>query len=55
LKLYVDLGLKIEKISRILKFKQSNFIAPFIEKCTLSRQNSKTKFEMDQFKKLVCF
>ena len=55
LKLYVDLGLKIDKISRILKFKQSNFIAPFIEKCTLSRQNSKTKFEMDQFKKLVCF
>jgi hypothetical protein len=53
LKLYKDLGLKITKISRILKFKQSNFIAPFIEKCTESRQNASTKFEMDQFKKLV--
>ena len=53
LKLYKDLGLEIIKISRILKFRQSNFIAPFIEKCTQSRQNSTTKFEMDQFKKLV--
>jgi len=53
LKLYKDLGLEIESISRILKFKQSNFIAPFIEKCTLSRQIASTKFEMDQFKKLV--
>ena len=53
LKLYKDLGLEITKISRILKFKQSNFIAPFIEKCTESRQSSTTKFEMDQFKKLV--
>jgi hypothetical protein len=53
LKLYKDLGLEIINISRILKFSQSNFIAPFIEKCTLSRQNAETKFEMDQFKKLV--
>jgi hypothetical protein len=53
LKLYKDLGLEITKISRILKFKQSNFIAPFIQKCTQSRQRAGTKFEMDQFKKLV--
>jgi hypothetical protein len=53
LKLYKDLGLEVINISRILKFSQSNFIAPFIEKCTLSRQNASTKFEMDQFKKLV--
>jgi hypothetical protein len=53
LKLYKELGLEITKIFRILKFKQSNFIAPFIEKCTESRQNASTKFEMDQFKKLV--
>ena len=55
LKLYKDLGLEILSVSRILKFKQSNFIAPFIQKCTLSRQNSSTKFEMDQFKKLVSY
>jgi hypothetical protein len=53
LKLYKELGLEIINISRVLKFKQSNFIAPFIEKCTVSRQNASTKFEMDQFKKLV--
>jgi len=36
-----------------MKFRQDNFIAPFIEQCTLSRQLSKTKFEQDQFKKLA--
>ena len=53
LKLYLDLGLKLKKIHRILKFDQEAFIKPFIEMCTLARQNSKTKFESDQFKKLA--
>lgn len=53
LKLYLNLGMKLKKIHRVLSFKQENFIAPFIEKCTLSRQASKTKFEQDQFKKVA--
>lgn len=53
LKLYLDLGLKLKQIHRILKFRQDNFIAPYIMKCTEARQKSSTKFEMDQFKKLV--
>jgi len=53
LKLYLQLGMKLKKIHRVLKFRQENFIAPFIEQCTLSRQLSKTKFEQDQFKKVA--
>jgi len=53
LKLYLNLGMKLKKVHRILTFKQSNFIAPFIEKCTLARKNSKTKFAMDQYKKVA--
>lgn len=53
LKLYLGLGMKLKKIHRILTFKQDNFIASFIEKCTKARQNAKTKFAMDQYKKVA--
>lgn len=53
LKLYLQLGLKLETIHRVMKFKQKAFIAPFIEKCTRLRQSSTTKFEQDQFKKVA--
>lgn len=53
LKLYLDLGMKLDKIHRIMMFQQEAFIAPFIEKCTIARQNSRTKFAMDQYKKLA--
>jgi len=52
LKLYLDLGMKLTKISRILKFNQSHIFAPYITKCTEARQKSTTKFEMNQFKKM---
>lgn len=53
LKLYLQLGLKLKKIHKVLEFRQKAFIAPFIEKCTLSRQMATTKFEQDQFKKVA--
>lgn len=53
LKLYLSLGMKLLKIHRVLRFRQKRFIAPFIEKCTKARQNSSTKFEQDQFKKVA--
>jgi len=53
LKLYLQLGMKITKIHRVLHFKQTAFIAPFIKKCTLLRQKSTTKFEQDQYKKVA--
>jgi hypothetical protein len=53
LKLYLDLGMKLIKIKRILKFRQDTFIAKYIQKCTSARQKAQTKFETSQFKKLV--
>ena len=55
LKLYTDLGMKLDKIHRILEFKQEAFIAPYIEMCTLARKNSTNKFDISQFKKLVSY
>ena len=54
LKLYKDLGMELQKIHKILEFKQEAFIAPYIEMCTLARKNSINKFDISQFKKLVC-
>ena len=53
LKLYLSLGMTLLKIHRVVEFKQQNFIAPFITKCTLERQKATSKFEQDQFKKLA--
>lgn len=53
LKLYLDLGMELKKIHRIMSFKQKAFIAPFIEKCTNARKTSTTKFSMDLYKKLA--
>lgn len=53
LKLYLNLGMKLTKIKRILKFTQDTFLAKYIQKCTEARQNSTTKFESSQFKKLA--
>lgn len=53
LKLYLQLGMKLKKIHRVMEFQQKAFIAPFIEKCTHLRQMSKTKFEQEQYKKVA--
>ena len=53
LKLYLNLGMTLKKIHRVLCFTQKTFIKPFIELCTKARQSSKTNFERDQFKKVA--
>jgi len=53
LKLYLQLGMQLLNVHRVLRFTQKEFIKPFIEKCTIERQKSKTKFEQDQFKKVA--
>lgn len=53
LKLYLNLGMKLKKIHRVLSFTQENFIKPFIKICTEARQNANTSFEKDQFKKVA--
>jgi hypothetical protein len=50
LQLYLQLGLKLTKIHRILQFVQKSFLTPFIEKCTEERKNSNSLFEKNLFK-----
>ena len=50
LKLYLNLGMTLKKIHRVLSFKQKAFIKPFIELCTNARQQSNTSFEQNQYK-----
>jgi hypothetical protein len=52
LRLYLELGMKLKKIRRVLEFDQNDFLRPFIEKCTEERKNAKTVFEKNQFKKI---
>lgn len=53
LKLYLELGMKLKKIHKILGFDQAPLFEPYIAKTTEARMTSRSKFEMDMFKKLV--
>lgn len=53
LALYVRLGLKLNKVHRVLRFKQSRYLKTFVDKCTDLRQQSKTEFEKELWKKFA--
>ena len=53
LQLYVKLGLKIEKVNRVLQFGQEIFFAPYVQLNTELRKKATTMFEQDFFKQII--
>ena len=51
--LYMQLGMKLLKIHRILQFRQKPFLLDFIRKCTSARKKAASDFEKNQFKKVA--
>lgn len=57
LKLYIELGLKVTRIHRVLSFQQSYFLKEYVDYCTLKRMSGKTEFAKSMWKLIVnsCF
>ncbi len=52
LKPYLDLGLKLTKVHRVIEYRQSRWLKPYIDKNQQLRKNAKQDHEKDLFKLL---
>ena len=52
-KLYVELGLKIAKLTKVLKFCQGRWMEPFVDLNTRLRLSARNKFEENFYKLIV--
>ena len=50
LKLYLELGLELECVNRVIEFEQDNFMESYIQKNTIERAKAKNEFEKDFYK-----
>ena len=50
LQLYLSLGMRLKKVHRVLSFKQSAWLKPYIEHNTANRAQARNDFEKDFFK-----
>ena len=53
LQMYLSLGMKLRKIHRILKFKQSNWMKTYVDFNIEKRKNATNDFEKGSFKQMI--
>ncbi|XP_015795454.1 uncharacterized protein LOC107371803 [Tetranychus urticae] len=53
LKFYIENGLKVAKVHRVISFKQKAWLKPYIQFCTKKRQEAKTTFTSSLYKLFV--
>ena len=53
LRLYLELGLKLKKIHRVLSFHEERWVKPYVDFNTEKRKHAKSKFEQDLFKLML--
>ena len=54
LQLYLQLGMKLKHVHKVLQFQQRPYLKPYIDFNTDCRKHAKTEFEKDFYKLLNC-